>query len=445
MQQSKVRKSEWLRDASWMALACSIWPGCAPAPDVGGSADAGLDVESVSSALIADSDGDGIDDSVDNCPRVSNANQANSNAFAAGDACELSLVVGSNARAVLDGRVQTATLDPFRLQPSPALMSVVASVPVGATLLGTSSSIGVKSSVTPDPAISKGEGFAIDLGTEISAYRAVSVQVRLTPMTADAKVLAVFSDARGFINLREFEVRSLGFYTPTPTRSFTRVDFRITSGAVLLSASTVGSSAPESVVLTLADACAPGLINRGQGCVDLDECTTLNTCTAAYPCVNRPNGNFYYCRGQYPEVPVSSAGTLTQNASGTVLTDSRTGLSWQRVMPDCAGDTTFFCSQAQAAALCDALSLDGFDDWRLPTAAELLSIVDTTRSPPTIDPRFTIMHSPMLGTWYHFWTSSPMAGSSRYATVDFGLGQLNIVGNVSKSKPRCVRGAGVGL
>jgi hypothetical protein len=48
-----------------------------------------------SQALANDADGDGVVDGTDNCPRLSNASQANGNGVGPGDACELSLVLSS--------------------------------------------------------------------------------------------------------------------------------------------------------------------------------------------------------------------------------------------------------------------------------------------------------------------------------------------------------------
>jgi hypothetical protein len=73
-------------------------------------------------------------------------------------------------------------------------------------------------------------------------------------------------------------------------------------------------------------------------------------------------------------------GTITDNATGLLWmqTDSGQGMNWQ-----------------DALAYCEALSQAGYDDWRLPNAKELQSIVDYSRSPATtdsaaIDPLFSV-------------------------------------------------------
>ena len=76
---------------------------------------------------------------------------------------------------------------------------------------------------------------------------------------------------------------------------------------------------------------------------------------------------------------------LVDNGDGTI-TDRVTGLMWQKD----PGDKMTF---DEAVAAADSFILAGHDDWRLPNAKELQSIVDCTRSPATtssaaIDPVF---------------------------------------------------------
>ncbi|MCP4793329.1 MAG: DUF1566 domain-containing protein, partial [Actinomycetia bacterium] len=89
-----------------------------------------------------------------------------------------------------------------------------------------------------------------------------------------------------------------------------------------------------------------------------------------------------YVRGN-PDYGVND---LRDAGDGTVE-DRSTGLTWQQ------GDSIDGLDWEQALAACDVLVLGGADDWRLPDAKELQSIVDYTRSPDTtksaaIDPVF---------------------------------------------------------
>ncbi|HPI97028.1 MAG TPA: DUF1566 domain-containing protein [Gammaproteobacteria bacterium] len=51
-----------------------------------------------------------------------------------------------------------------------------------------------------------------------------------------------------------------------------------------------------------------------------------------------------------------------------------------------------------------AKNLCGFNDWRVPTSQELISIVDNSVTGPSIDSSYF----PNTNSWY-FWTASPSA------------------------------------
>ncbi len=77
------------------------------------------------------------------------------------------------------------------------------------------------------------------------------------------------------------------------------------------------------------------------------------------------------------------------NGDGTV-TDNATGLMWTQ-----ADDGGEGMTWGQALEYCESLDYAGFDDWRLPNAKELQSLVDYDRSPDTtdsaaIDPIFSV-------------------------------------------------------
>lgn len=92
-----------------------------------------------------------------------------------------------------------------------------------------------------------------------------------------------------------------------------------------------------------------------------------------YP--TRPGKGYFtiYVRGDpYGENRFSDNGdgTITDEATGLMWTksDNREGVLWE-----------------DALAYCEGLELAGYDDWRLPNAKELQSIVDYSRSPDTTD------------------------------------------------------------
>jgi hypothetical protein len=120
----------------------------------------------------------------------------------------------------------------------------------------------------------------------------------------------------------------------------------------------------------------------------------------------------------------------TYKTTSTTLTDSVTGLVWQ-LSPEQAGKT-----QAEAAAYCDALSLAGQSDWRLPTRLEAVSILDEGRinigcMPPTV-PQET------LGAK---WTASPTGtNAGQYFAMDDLYGTWTVAVGDTKFPARCVRG-----
>jgi hypothetical protein len=125
---------------------------------------------------------------------------------------------------------------------------------------------------------------------------------------------------------------------------------------------------------------------------------------------------------------------FVDNGDGTI-TDQSTGLMWQTT------DDGVTRNWEEALAYAEGLQLAGYDDWRLPNAKELQSIVDYTRAPeaadpghrgPAIDPVFGVSD-----TQSYFWTSTTHLegpghpGQSAAAYVAFGqaFGWINVGGN----------------
>ena len=102
---------------------------------------------------------------------------------------------------------------------------------------------------------------------------------------------------------------------------------------------------------------------------------------------------------------------------------------WQRKLDD--QPLTF----ADATQHCAGLSLAGYDDWRLPTRLELVSILDTMRTQPAID---VAAFPDTPSDW--FW-SSTLAGndpqSAWYVYFYFGYPKTDLVSN--QFSVRCVR------
>jgi len=164
-------------------------------------------------------------------------------------------------------------------------------------------------------------------------------------------------------------------------------------------------------------------------CVDVDACSGSPVCTADYPCqdLTAPATN-YTCRGQYADwAPSDAPSTFTVNANGTV-SDSRSGLEWQQTV-----DASTY-SWMGAKTHCADLPLAG-GGWRLPTMAELESIVDFGRVNPAIDP--TAFPSAPAAL---FWSSSAAVGGSGYAwNVSFIGGHSEDRDPSLTYRVRCVR------
>ncbi|QNN21179.1 DUF1566 domain-containing protein [Planctomycetales bacterium ZRK34] len=115
-----------------------------------------------------------------------------------------------------------------------------------------------------------------------------------------------------------------------------------------------------------------------------------------------------YVRGN-PEYGVNR---FVDNHDGTI-SDQATGLMWAKT------DSGRGMNWQQSLAYCENLKLAGHDDWRLPNAKELQSIVDYTRAPdasdpsrrgPAIDPMFAMTDD---GAWY--WSSTTHLEEGRIA------------------------------
>ncbi|MBI5546717.1 MAG: DUF1566 domain-containing protein [Deltaproteobacteria bacterium] len=178
----------------------------------------------------------------------------------------------------------------------------------------------------------------------------------------------------------------------------------------------------------------------------MNECLTSNGgCHADATCTNTPGsrtcacnqgfaGDGFTCTVQVVDdrewanwqVPPHAPRSFTVGTD--TVTDNWTGLVWQRAVPS----QTFTWEQAKA--YCDSLDLGGHTDWSLPTRIELLSIVDSSRYSPAIDP------SAFPGTPDYFWASTPSAKSSENAwMVSFDNGDSSGYRASNSINVRCVR------
>lgn len=142
-----------------------------------------------------------------------------------------------------------------------------------------------------------------------------------------------------------------------------------------------------------------------------------------YPATGAKLYYVYYVRGNTNY----AFNSLLDNGDGTVL-DLATGLQWQKT------DSAVGMNWQAALAYAEGLSLGGYQDWRLPNAKELQSIVDYTRCPdttasPAIDPLFSCTAITNEGgelDYPFYWSSTTHAtwsgGGSAAAYLCFGRG-----------------------
>jgi hypothetical protein len=120
---------------------------------------------------------------------------------------------------------------------------------------------------------------------------------------------------------------------------------------------------------------------------------------------------------------------------GTVY-DTRTKLTWQQTI-----DANSY-TQSAAANHCTGSTLAG-SGWRLPTRAELLTLIDPTLYDPAVD-RTTFPNAPKSGDAYTtsawFWTATPSAETPGWAWyINFYGGSSNISDVGSSYRVICVR------
>lgn len=162
----------------------------------------------------------------------------------------------------------------------------------------------------------------------------------------------------------------------------------------------------------------------------------------------QPNRQFVrYVRGESDY----GVNNFVDNGDGTV-TDQATGLMWQKADDDNARNWE------AALAYADELTLAGHDDWRLPSAKELQSIVDYTHAPDAVDPDLTgpaidtVFEITNIGTeqdpdYGYYWTGTthldgPAPWAAVYVTFGCAWGWMEVPPNSGNYVLWDVHGAG---
>jgi len=206
------------------------------------------------------------------------------------------------------------------------------------------------------------------------------------------------------------------------------------------------AAAPDATVSVadsgIPDACSPSCSNKAcgdDGCGGFcGKCSALQACLNG-ACVGMATPDAGPSAGldaggvvdyEWANWPVPPESPTDYNMSGgPTVVDNVTGLVWQV-------STAQTFKWIDAMNYCSTLSLGSLQGgWRLPTAIELLSLVDSGRSGPAIDPTaFPVMPAIPL-----FWTSTPVPGSTASAWyVSFVAGSSGGKTAGSMLSARCV-------
>ena len=191
--------------------------------------------------------------------------------------------------------------------------------------------------------------------------------------------------------------------------------------------------------------CNSGFRWNGSECQDASTIIAFgNICTNQKKCYNDSSymqncpaegANFFGQDAQYAAqgICVPSNLNIETIAEQNVVVDSGTGLMWQQTIP------TSTKTWEKAVSYCSSLSYAGYDDWRLPSPAELHTIVDMDKT------RFDANYFPdMSGYESKFWTSQEYKSDKSkayYGTYgQYGTYRNSVEAKITANNVVCVRG-----
>ena len=121
------------------------------------------------------------------------------------------------------------------------------------------------------------------------------------------------------------------------------------------------------------------------------------------------------------------------NRENGVVTDSSTRLQWQDDYSDNAHDIKDV-NWKEAIQYCEGLGLSSHNDWRLPSVNELSSLIDYSKTNPSINPIFEY-----IGT-LNYWSSTTLVSYSGEAfLISFHRGNQGSYFKSYSYYVRCVR------
>ncbi len=115
--------------------------------------------------------------------------------------------------------------------------------------------------------------------------------------------------------------------------------------------------------------------------------------------------------------------SLSDNGNGTV-SDLNTGLMWQQT-PSSA-DYTW----QEAVDYCNNLELEGYSDWRIPSAKELFSISNFSSGWPYINTGYFILASGQITKDEQYWTNNYYVGVTVEGGSNSAFGVNHVTGHI---------------
>ncbi len=118
-------------------------------------------------------------------------------------------------------------------------------------------------------------------------------------------------------------------------------------------------------------------------------------------------------------------------AETTIVKDPKTNLMWE----DTPHVKEAKVRQPRAVKYCSELKIGGFEDWRLPTIHELLTIIDYTRISPATLKEFSYVEKESF-----YWTNTLVADEDdEFWGVNFKRGASSKASEYYDRYARCVR------
>lgn len=141
--------------------------------------------------------------------------------------------------------------------------------------------------------------------------------------------------------------------------------------------------------------------------------------------------------------------SYTESSDGLTVYDNITGLTWQKT------PSSSHYSWQEAVDYCNALTLGGYSDWRMPTLKELFSISDFSQGWPYLDTTYFDIAGTQVSKDEQYWSSNYYVGvtveggSAAAFGVNHGTGHIkaypaNTTGPMGK-RVRAVRGNSYGI